>query len=184
MPVSDLCRRLAIYNQFGFFALLMRNTITTILFIAAFIFGAITTYSQCSCVKDLYFAYDEFKYSDTVFVGKVVNTKKILDSKNTDKTTDIDYYDFQVTFEVKTAWKNDLNETITITNTGSDKSDFEIGESYLVYARVRYKDEIVLRAHTGCCTNTKRLNEAKKDLQEFEAKGEKPKRIIKKAASN
>jgi hypothetical protein len=161
----------------------MRNIIITILFIAAFILGANTASAQCSCVNDRFSVYDEFKYSDAVFVGKVVDVKKIEGSKNTDKTTNTDYYEFQVRFKIKKAWKNDLTETITITNTDDDSSHFEIDESYLVYAKVRY-DDGVLRAHTGCCTRTKRLSEATKELQEFEANGEKPTRIIKKSASN
>jgi hypothetical protein len=159
----------------------MKNAFIIILIFVTFTFGVGTTYGQCSCVNDLFSVYDEFKYSDAVFVGKVIDVKKIEASKNTDKTTNTDYYDFQVRFKVKTIWKNDLTETITITNTDDDNSHFEIGKSYLVYAKVRYDDGI-LRAHIGCCTRTKRLSKAAKDLKEFKANGEKP-TIIKKSVS-
>ncbi|MBX3244357.1 MAG: hypothetical protein KF685_07855 [Acidobacteria bacterium] len=158
----------------------MRNIVLAILCISIITFGNSTVYSQCgSCIENYFSVYDEFSGSKAVFVGKVIEIKKIEESRNTDTTTNTDYYQFKVIFEIGTAWKTDLPETIIITNTSSKNSDFKLGESYLVYASVRHYDKENLRAHTGCCSRTKLLSDAKEDLQEFKNKGEKPAKIIK-----
>ena len=157
----------------------MRSIVIIILLACTIILGTSTAFSQCgSCIDDYFSVYDEFKGSKAVFIGKVIEIKKIEESKNTDTATNIDYYEFKVKFEVQTAWKNNLPETIIITNIGSKNSDFKLGESYLVYAYDRHYDKENLRAHTGCCSRTKLLSEAEEDLQEFKNKGEKPTSII------
>ena len=161
----------------------MRNIFIGILLALIFVLGTGTVYSQCgSCIDDYFSIYDDFKGSNTVFAGKVIEIRKIEESKNMDTTTNTDYYEFKVKFKVETAWKKNLPETITITNIGSKSSDFKLGESYLVYAYFRHYDKKNLRAHTGCCSRTKLLFEAKEDLQEFKDKGESPKNIIKASA--
>lgn len=158
----------------------MRNLIIGILLVSTICFGNSTAYSQCgSCIYNYFSVYDEFKGANAVFIGKVVEIKKVEESKKTDTTTNTDYYEFKVKFKVETAWKNDLPETITITNTDSRNSGFKLGESYLVYAHVLHPDNKNLGAYTGCCTRTRLLSEAEKDLQEFKDKDEKPTNIIK-----
>ncbi|MBK7705762.1 MAG: hypothetical protein IPN69_24570 [Acidobacteria bacterium] len=158
----------------------MGRSILVVLFISIIIFGYSTAYSQCgSCIDDYLSVYDEFKGSKAVFVGSVAEIRKNEESKNTDATTNTDYYQFKVKLVVKTAWKTDLPEFVTILNIGSKNSDFKLGESYLVYAYVRHYDKENLRASIGCCSRTKLLSEAEEDLQEFKNKGEKPTNIIK-----
>lgn len=158
----------------------MKNLFIGILLVGIIFFGNTNAYSQCgSCIYDYFSVYEEFQGSSAVFVGKVIDIRKVEKSKNTDTTTNTDYYEFKVEFEVETAWKKDLPETITVTNIDSKNSHFKLGESYLVYAYFLFRDDKTLRAHRGCCTETKLLSEAEKDLQEFKDNGEKPTNIIK-----
>jgi hypothetical protein len=162
----------------------MRKIILVGFITAVCLFGASNIHAQCSCLeRDVYFsAYDELKGSDVVFVGKVTEVKKVGVS-GYDAPSNTMYYEFDVKFKIKMAWKNDLPRTITIRNVGSKSAEFVQGESYLIYGRVRYDDNI-LRANLGCCNRSKRLSEAAEDLKEFTAKGEKLMKISKTSTSN
>ena len=148
----------------------MRKIILGIFAITILFFGAGEIYAQCDCINNYASAYDEFKGSDAVFVGEVIETKKIRDF-NTEAS------EFEVKFKVEAAWKTDSTETVTLKNTArGDSEEFKKGESYLVYVRIRNNE---LRANYGCCTKTKLLSDAAKDVQEFKDNCEKQRNIIK-----
>jgi hypothetical protein len=158
----------------------MKNTKSIILaiFVAIALFGeASGIYAQCSCANAGESAYDELRRSEAVFEGEVIGVKKV------ESVTNTDYVEFGVTFKIRTVWKTDLPEIVTVRNTSErkDGSDFREKESYLVYAFIYEK---VLSAYIGCCTRTKRLPHAAKDLEEFKGKGEKPTRVIKASTFN
>ena len=148
----------------------MRRIILGVVAITTCFLGAGEIYAQCSCIKHYASAYEEFKDSDAVFVGEVIGIRKANAVKDTES------YEFNVKFKVRTAWKTDSTETVTLRNTASHRSEFKEGESYLVYARVRNNK---LSAFVGCCSRTRLLSKAADDLEEFENKGEKQKNIIK-----
>jgi hypothetical protein len=148
----------------------MKNIISGIFTIVTLLFGMNETFAQCSCAIPSDSAYEHLEYSDSVFVGKVVEIKKIR------VNADSEYKEFDVIFKVETAWKTDLAETVTVRNINSGDSDFKENESYLVFAKVR---DNTLSAYIGCCTETKLLSNAAKDLKEFRDKGLKKANIIK-----
>lgn len=137
--------------------------ISIILTLAMFV-GKSEASVQCDCANYYYSAYDEMQKSAAVFVGEVVEVKKV-------KKDHSDDYDFEVTFKVLQAWKAKSSETILVKNKSLDKSVFEKGKRYLVYARLQAK---FLYAYMGCCTRTKLLEDAERDLREFEEHGAKP----------
>lgn len=148
----------------------IQKVILGVFIVATFFFATDKIYAQCDCIKNYVSAYDEFKGSDIVFVGEVIEIRKIRAFENSE------YSEFEVKFKVVTSWKTDLNEIITLRNTASGSSEFEKSKSYLVYARTLNN---ALRANFGCCTKTKPLSKASKDLQEFEDNGEKQTNIVK-----
>jgi hypothetical protein len=152
--------------------IILRVIITVILFC-----GGSYIYGQCNCANAGSTVYGEFKHSAAVFVGEVLEIKKLESVK------DANYSEFDVTFKVKTAWKTDLSEILTIRNISenNDPSDFKEKESYLIYAWI-YKN--VLSSGIYCCSRTKLLNYAAKELEEFKERGEKPKNIIKISPEN
>jgi hypothetical protein len=148
----------------------MRNLILGIFVLIAFLSLTSKSYAQCSCLPEFYTAYDEFKGSDAVFVGKVVEIQKGKAIENSE------HLEFDVKFKVTTAWKTDTTETITVKNSASNGSEFEVGKIYLVYARLRNE---FLWSYIGCCNRTKLLSKAAGDLKMFKHKKEKPKAILK-----
>ncbi|HLM60064.1 MAG TPA: hypothetical protein VK308_04620 [Pyrinomonadaceae bacterium] len=149
----------------------MRNLIFGIFVLTSFLSLTSEGYAQCSCLPEFYTAYDEFKGSDAVFVGEVVEIQKGKAIENSK------HLEFDVKFKVATAWKTDMPEAITIKNSASDSSEFEVGKIYLVYARLH---DNFLRSYIGCCNRTKLLSDAAGDLKMFKRKGEKKKNIVRK----
>jgi hypothetical protein len=155
----------------------MRKCTLAICLISVFVFGAREAYAfQCDCVgrpleKDYRgskhpTAHDEFKNSEAVFIGEVVDKKKVQ--------TDLVYrgsgdYEYEISLKVKSAWKKNLGELVAIRETGSCLIGFEKGEEYLVYASIHNN-----RLLTLYCSRTRRLAKAIRDLKEFEENGEKP----------
>lgn len=154
----------------------MKKIIRVILVAAFLSCGASELHAQCTCSNGYESAHDELKRAQAVFVGEVVEVKKVGFFEDTE------YVEFDVTFRVMAAWKNDLPETLTVRNTSEKKisSDFKEKERYLIYAYL-YHD--TLSTGTGCCTRTSLLSSATEDIKEFRLKGEKPTRIIKAPAS-
>lgn len=147
----------------------MKRIIFGILIIGVIYLGTSKTFAQCSCEPELTLK-EHFQRSDVVFVGKVVETKKIR-QENTDS------YDVFVKFEVKQVWKRDLERFVNVKLYGSAKG-FEPDTEWLLYA-LKGTDGSLQIAIT-CCSRTKLLWAAIEsgDLKAFKKMGEKPKKII------
>jgi hypothetical protein len=154
----------------------MRKTIRILLLLGLFYSGASVTFAQCSCVaerRDIT-PHKEFELADAVFIGKVIEIKKTARDKDTGS------YVETVKFEVRKAWKQDLDSLVIIQNKVQGCiNGFDENEEWLVYA---YKKQDGALGTYCCCSRTKPLSKAGEDLKEFEERGERPRKIIK--ASN
>jgi hypothetical protein len=149
----------------------MRKIIFSILLVSAFCFGTYKTFAQCSCVPKLTLQ-EHFQNSDVVFIGKVVEAKKI-DRKDTEN-----YDTIVVKFEVKQTWKQDLEKFVVVKERYGSKEGFEPNSEWLLYAR---KDEDgILQIFRSCCSRTEPLSVAEKqgDLKAFKQMCEKPKKVV------
>jgi hypothetical protein len=149
----------------------MRKTIQILLLLGLFYFGASGTFAQCSCVaerRDIT-PHKEFKLADVVFIAKVIEIK------NTARNKDTGSYVETVKFEVKKAWKQDLDPFVFIRNEIQGCiNGFGENEEWLVYA---YEMQDGALGTYCCCSRTRPLSKAAEDLKEFEANGEQPTKI-------
>jgi hypothetical protein len=149
----------------------MRKAIQILLLLGLFYFGASETFAQCSCVaerRDIT-PRKEFKLADAVFIGKVIEIKQTVRDKDTGS------YVETVKFEVRKAWKQDLDPLVIIQNKIQGcVNGFDENEEWLVYA---YKKEDGTLGTYCCCSRTRLLSKAAEDLKEFEATGEQPAKI-------
>lgn len=155
----------------------MRKLLIALWLVSVFILGAREASCQCKCAANVpgskYLTpHEALKTSDVVFIGEVVDVKKVVISRTQKREKS---YEYEVKFKVKRAWKKELEEITTLRTGHNDGCllSFEEGEEVLVYAYVR---EEMLR--TGACTRTKLLSQAAEDVKDFEEKGEKPVRVI------
>ncbi|MCM3872683.1 MAG: hypothetical protein ND895_18535 [Pyrinomonadaceae bacterium] len=151
----------------------MRRVILIILFFISSCFGVGDTFAQCSCLpsRAQITPHNEFKLADAVFVGRIIAIAKTAPDKKTDS------YVETVKFEVRQAWKQDLETVVTITNKVQGcVNGFKEQEEWLVYA---YKKRDGTLGAYCCCTRTRRLSEAAEDLKEFGEKGEEPTTVSK-----
>ena len=151
----------------------MRKPILIVLFLCSFYFGANQTFAQCTCAPAYrnITPHNEFKLADAVFIGKVIEITKTAPDKDTHS------YVETVKFEVKKAWKKDLDTSIIIRNKiRGCINGFNENEEWLVYA---YKRQDGTHSTYCCCSRTRRLSKAAEDLKEFETKGEQPTKIRK-----
>jgi hypothetical protein len=148
----------------------MKRIIFSILIIGIVCVGIHTTFAQCSCEPKLTLQ-EHFQRSDAVFVGKVVEAKKIYQEKT-------DSYEVLIKFEVTQTWKNDLEKFVTVKEFSGSTDGFEPNAEWLLYV---FKDnDGTLQIFRNCCSRTKPLSVATKrgDLKAFKKMGEKPKKII------
>lgn len=113
----------------------------------------------CSCAGIT--PSEAFEMSESVFVGKVLNTKQ--DREQEGIVGAINYRDANL-FEVTQGWKGDNQSQIIVYDNGDEDScgiEFEIGKSYLVYV---YKDKNG-EPFTGLCNRTAELSNAEEDLK-------------------
>lgn len=98
-------------------------------------------------------------YSKAVFSGKVINVEKDGDTKI-------------FTIQVGNYWKGPVKRKVKvyILETMRYQACFELGKSYLFYARENNKGQL----SDGRCSLTKRMEDAKKDLK-YLGKGKRPK---------
>ncbi len=132
-----------------------------VVFVIIFEFGKINAQCQCAVVPggDHYTPHKALKTSDIVFTGEIIEIQK-GSTPNEEK----------VKFKIKSVWKLDVGETITLVTSRTSCGFFgNVWDKYLIYA-YKYKDEFT----TNGCTRTTSLEKATKDLKEFEEKGEKP----------
>jgi len=124
---------------------------------AFLIFAGIDVYA-CSCIP----RSDETiqqqinrakKDSQAVFSGKVLQI--IRKPEN---------HQVVVKLRVENLWKGNLSKEVTVL-TGSDSAlcgyQFEVGQSYLIYASGADKNNL----HTNICTRTAKFSEAKADVK-------------------
>jgi hypothetical protein len=149
----------------------MRKIVLAVLFLGSFCFGVADGLAQCTCAPTYQniAAQAEFKLADVVFVGKVIEIKNSPPDKATGSYIEV------VKFEVTRAWKQDLENLLTITNKVQGCiNGFDENEDWLVYA-YRHQDG-TLGTHC-CCSRTQLLSRAAKDLNEFK-KNRKPRKIL------
>jgi hypothetical protein len=161
------------FGTFGFMINLqnMKTAISIIFFVGLVLFGTSEVFAQCACSRKNVSASEEFKLADIVFVGEVVEIKRTTPDKQ-------NRYTETTTFKVKSAWKKDLEEFVTVTNEiYGCINGFEKGKEWLVYA---YEGKDNKLSNGCCCSRTKSLPKAAEDLKEFEQYGEKPTTIVKK----
>jgi len=154
----------------------MRNLFSILCFGFTFACLSIIVDAQCRCAGLRYeegnsrrsrykTAYEEFQNSTSVFVGKVIEAKKVKVKPSI--KGDSDYY--KVKFEVQKSWKQNTPKEIVVAQSGGCILSFKEGEEYLVYASL--SNGILW---TAFCSRTREFIYADEDLREFEEKGEKP----------
>jgi hypothetical protein len=115
------------------------------------------------------------KLADAVFIGKVIEIK------NTPRDKDTGSYVETVKFEIKKAWKQDLDSFVVIQNKIQGCiNGFEVNEEWLVYV---YEMEDSTLGTYCCCSRTKVLSKAAEDLKEFESNGEQQREIRQRSLS-
>lgn len=144
----------------------MKKLILSILFLSVFCLAVHQVFAQCACkaqYKNIT-AHNELKLADAVFVGTITEIKKSARDKSYS-------YVETVKFQVKNAWKQDLETFVTVRNTIQGcLNGFEAEEEWLIYA---YDNgDGTFRTHC-CCSRTKLFSKVVEDLKEFEEKGEK-----------
>jgi hypothetical protein len=155
----------------------MRKPIQILLLLGLLYFGASETSAQCSCVAERRHItpHKEFKLADAVFIGKVIEIK------NTPRDKDTGSYVETVKFEIKKAWKQDLDSLVVIQNKIQGCiNGFEVNEEWLVYV---YEMEDSTLGTYCCCSRTKLLSKAAEDLKEFESNGEQQREIRQRSLS-
>lgn len=155
----------------------MKRFLPFIFFVGLLCFGVGEVFAQCACLqsrKDIT-ASKELKLADVVFVGEVIEIRQTIPDKQ-------NRYTETVTFKVKTAWKQEVEEFITITNEiYGCINGFDEKEEWLVYA---YKSQNNKFRTACCCSRTKPLSKATEDLKEFEQNGDKATHVTKKQNQN
>ena len=128
--------------------------------------------AQCTCIRTYPTAFDELKASETVFIGEVLNVETIERPYKHRP----DAYDLEIKFKVKKVWRKGIDQQIALRFlVDGCISSFDKGVEYLVYA---YRDKEGLLRTSCCCSRTRPLAKAAKDLKEFQEMGEKPKHVI------
>ena len=164
----------------------MKKIFSILCFVFALSFTANFVNAQCDCGGYPYeqgnsrnsrykTAYEELQNSAAVFVGKIIEVKKVKITSAYKGDFD---YNYEIKFEVETSWKKNTPKEVLLTEGSSCILGFKEGEKYLVYASLYKK---VLWA--SYCSRTRKFIYADEDLKEFEEKGEKPQDIAEKTKS-
>ncbi|HEX8246711.1 MAG TPA: hypothetical protein VF599_00885, partial [Pyrinomonadaceae bacterium] len=116
------------------------------LFLCLFCFATNGAFAQCDCgygnpERAAYLAERDFKRADAVFIGKITEIRRILNAEGD--------YDMVVTFEVKKAWKRNLEETVILRNFEGTDRGYKLGDEWLVYAYDRNDGAFRI---DGCCS--------------------------------
>jgi hypothetical protein len=130
----------------------------------------------CSCGHSS--IEDAFADTDAIFVGKVVAIEKNVNSlmrwvrQSYDDLTgkpplDMSMYNMTITLNVKKTWKGTISKSITVQTPDPSVCcicgfEFEVGESYLVYANGS-------PLFTNICRRTKNLGEATSEISQLDA---------------
>jgi hypothetical protein len=148
------------------------KSLFSILLFAPAVLAAVDTRAQCDCIgytpevrgSRYGSAVEDLKHSEVVFIGEVVESHKV---PKVSKSASEENYEIEVRFKVERAWKRAVAEYVTVRNNVDDCIfSLERGKKYLVYA---VPDGDLLR--TWYCSRTRLVEQAQKDLDEFESNG-------------
>ena len=142
--------------------------VTVIIAGATFLTSTVAV-AQCACSPQLTLR-QEFQRADVVFIGKIIEAKKILEENTHSYVT-------LVKVQVLETWKRDLEKFVTIKyrHEAGFSASFEPNFESLLYA---YKNDDGTFFAWHCCLATKPLTHAAEDLKQFKKWGEKPKKVI------
>lgn len=132
------------------------SLLVCVLLVSSFYLSPTNSYA-CSCAIMLS-PEEEFSRSYAVFAGKVTGIEEPPPRKFQSSIDPV-----KVTFDVKEAWKGNVDPTFTITTARSTVScgfNFQVGQEYIVYAD---GDESLARV--SLCSRTALLAGAEQDLQ-------------------
>lgn len=152
----------------------MRIILPAILTLCAFWSSTEKTFAQCACLPNATTA-TQFKISDVVFVGRVVEAQSIARENDA-------FFEITAKFEVTQTWKRDSAKTVTVKLIDENPKVFEPNVEWIIYAR--QNEDGTLSTAVSCCTRTKPLSIAAQDLKTFAKMGEKPKKIIESKPTN
>jgi len=142
----------------------MRSILIAILFLA------FTSHVMaCTCVKEkMSFRKQvktEFSKNDLVFTGNVIAKKILRESTEYESSADPVVYTFEVLNPFKGTSENTTIEVVSVRDGASCGFTFEIGKTYLVYAKAtdyysQHKN-IETDFSTGICHRNNEINRAK-----------------------
>jgi len=139
----------------------MKSQVFSLLLIASLTFGAEAGLA-CTCAPPKSPAR-ELERSTAVFSGKVLEVKRHK------RTGDI-FGGVEAVFRVERAWKGVESRTVSVFTSAQSAAcgyGFKEGSSYLVYAHGNAESKL----STSICSRTRRLKDAREDLDELGAGG-------------
>lgn len=137
----------------------MKSLLFSLLLIVSLMFAAEAGFA-CSCAPPRS-AAEELERAAAVFSGKVVEIKKHKQAENI-------FTAVEVIFRVERSWKGAEGETVSVFTSGWSAAcgyGFKGGRTYLVYAHRDAEG----RLSTSTCSRTRRLKDAREDLEEMGA---------------
>lgn len=135
----------------------MKRLILSLCFVATFVLVAEVAFA-CTCVPPRSPA-EERERAAAVFSGKVLQIKR-------HKSAEDIFGGVEVVFRVDKAWKGARNRTVSVFTSSQSAAcgySFSKGHTYLVYASANSGG----RLSTSICSRTKRLKDAREDLDEL-----------------
>jgi hypothetical protein len=137
----------------------MRSFKLLLVFCVFMLFGAESSLA-CTCAPSQS-ASQELERATAVFSGKVVEIKRHKQRSNL-------FGSVEVKFKVNKVWKGVDEKTISIFTSSQSAAcgyGFRAGRTYLVYAHGNEEGRLT----TSICSRTRRLKDAREDLQELGA---------------
>jgi hypothetical protein len=127
-----------------------------------FIFLTLSTSLAYSCSCDVASQRQEFRSSDAVFVGEVLEFKE---RTGTETKEDLILFPYQVTFKIKKQWKGKRqSQIIALTDLGIGPCggfELPVGERFLIYARRKSGQLTFWRA----CTRSRKADNVKDEIK-------------------
>lgn len=127
-----------------------------------FIFLTFSTSLAYSCSCDIASQRQEFRSSDAVFVGEVLEFKE---RAGTETNENLIFFPYQVTFKVEKQWKGKRqSQIIALTDLGIGQCggfDLPVGEHFLIYAHRKSGQLTFWRA----CTRSRKADKVKGEIK-------------------
>ena len=143
----------------------MRSLMFSLVFLLTYLVFGVSTGFACSCERPESPAR-ELKRATAVFTGRVIRINRDRQTRN---KFGYDEGPVEVVLRVKQAWKGVKTRSVTLiipyATPGMCGYPFELGSSYIVYARANDQDSL----STSLCSRTSRLKDAREDLDELGA---------------